>query len=125
MLGAAAATGGCARALFQLSQCVHALFVDRFDDDALANANAAAYDFGVGHFGNVGTSVFRRTRKKKLPAPRSQIVASAKPVHVAVAVACIANQDSAGESAVAEREFLVDPQGGIFVADDVRARRSS
>src|SRR5262245_19522440 len=123
MLGATAAAGGGTRALFQLSQRIDAFLVNRFDDGALRDTYAAADDFGIGHFGDIGASVFQRAGKKELLAMWRQIFLRAQPIHVAMAVAGVANENGAGEFAVADRKLLVDTEGSVFVAYDVGTGR--
>src|SRR5215470_2789082 len=121
MFGATAAASGGARALFQLGQRVDASAVNRVNDRALGYADAAADNFSVGHGGDTEAGIFGWGGKEELPAMRCEVFARVKPVHVAMAVGRIANEDGAAQLAVAESKFFVDAQRGVFVANDVGA----
>src|SRR5262249_48332363 len=66
--------------------------------------------------------VLQGAREKKLAPLRREIFLLANPIHVAMTIRSVANQDRASESAIAKRKFLVDAKRSIFVADDIRAR---
>ena len=65
---------------------------------------------------DVEPGVGRRRRKQQVPALRRQVGAGAQPFHVAMAVGGVADEDHAGELAVAHRQLLVDAERAIFVA---------
>ena len=68
--------------------------------------------------------VGRRRRKQQVPPLVAEVGAGAQPVHVAMAVGGVADEDHAGELAVARRvELLVDAERAILVARP--ARRSA
>jgi hypothetical protein len=123
VLGATPAASGSAGTLFQLGQRVNALFVNGFDDGAFADADTPADHFVVGHLRDIETSVFRRVGEEKLAPQRRKVFLCAQPLHVAVAVGSIADENRAGEFAVAKAQFFVDAQSRIFITDNVRARR--
>ena len=107
-LRAAAAARAGARRLFQLRQRVHAAFMNGLDDGALADADAAADGRAVGHFRDVEPAIRGRRRKQKVPAAFREVGAGTQPVHVAMAVRRITDENRAHQLAVADRQFLVD-----------------
>src|SRR5256885_1372352 len=118
-----AATGGGARTFFQLRQGIHAFAMDCFDDRALGDANAAADDFGVRHGRHVEPQIFRRGWEEKLTPVRRKVFLCAEPIHVAMAVGRVADENGARKSSVAQSQLFVDTKRGIFVTDDVDAGR--
>src|SRR5918994_123336 len=71
--GAAAAPGARARRFLELRQRVHPLFVNRLDDGALGDADAAADRRALRHRGDVEARVGGRRWKQQMPALRREI----------------------------------------------------
>ena len=114
---AAAAAGARPGALLQLRQRVDAELVDRVDDGALGHADAAADGGALRHFGDVESGIGGRRREQQMPPLRGEVGIGPQPLHVAVAVGGVADEDDARQPAVADRQLLVDADGAIFVAD--------
>ena len=85
------------------------------DDFAFGNAHAATDGFAVGHLRDVQSVVFGRFGKEQKAALGGEVRALTEPVHVALAVADVADEDDAGEATVFERELLVDAEGRVLV----------
>src|SRR5262249_21919570 len=117
---ATSASRGGTRTFLQLRQRIHPLLVNCLDDRALGHTHAAADGFTICHLCDVDTGIFGRSRKQKLPAQRSQILLCSQPVHVAVAVCCVSDENDASKSSIFQRQLSINSERRIFVADHFR-----
>src|SRR5207247_1463282 len=90
---AASAARARARRLLELGERADAAVVNRADDGALGHADASADGRALRHLGNIEADVLSRTGKKQVPAPRPDVYAASQPVHIAMAVRGVADED--------------------------------
>src|SRR4029079_9211086 len=115
----ASAAGARSRRLFQLRQRADATLVNRLNDRSLGDADTPADGRAVGHLGDVETGIGRWRRKEQVRAPLAEVGAASEPLHIAMAVRGVANENRADELVVANRELLVNAERAIFEAHGI------
>src|SRR5215472_8893686 len=94
--GATATTGGRAGAFFELGESREAAIKDGFDDDALGDSVATANDFAMRKLGDAQAGVSRRLGEEEAATFFAKIGFGLEPVHVAMAVGGVADENDAG-----------------------------